>query len=117
MALQDDGKQVMLEELGTAAVRCDLYDGDGSLLTGEDYNGPQTVSWTFNGTTKVLELDDSDGICAEFEVPAGTVKYIGFRNSGLTATYIKHDLGSDAETFTNPGIYQVTAGSVELDPA
>ncbi len=115
MGLEDAGRQVMLEEFGAVALRCRLYDDLGAELSGEGYE-EQTISWTYNGTDVILEADDVEGIVAEFNVPAGTVKYVGFLNVGATLL-AQHDLAENAETFTNPGVYQLTAASLELDPS
>lgn len=115
MALEDAGRQVMLEAFGADAVRCRLYDDTDTELTGEGYE-EQTISWTYDEINVILNADDTEGVVAEFDVPAGTVKFVGFLTS--TGTLLaKHDLGANAETFTNPGVYQLTAASLELDPS
>ena len=118
MTLQTDGKKLMLEAFGTAAVKCALYGSTGTEITGGSY-AKQTISWSYNGTNVILNANLASGkdYVAEFSVPACTVKYVGFLNTGGTVVYAKVDLGSKAETFANPGKYQVTAASLELDPA
>ena len=116
MALLDPGKKVMLEALGAVALRAHLYDGEQAELEGEGYT-EQIIAWTYDDGEDILNLNaDGEGICAEFSVPAGTVKYIGCGSADTLTDYILHDLEADAETFANPGTYQITAGSVELDP-
>ena len=117
MALQDGGKQVMLAAFGTNATKCRLYDATPTELTGSGY-AEQTISWTYDGVGIILDADEllGESFVAEFNVPAGTVRYVGFLKSDGTLL-ARHDLAALAETFTNPGIYQVTAASLELDPA
>ena len=115
MGLETQGKKVMLEAFGGAAVKVDLHDASDQVLTGGGYS-QQTISWTYDGTDVILEADAVSGVVAEFSVPAGTVKYVVFKNSDGTVM-AKHDLGSGAETFANPGTFQLTAASLELDPS
>jgi hypothetical protein len=53
---------------------------------------------------------------AEFSVPATTVKYVVFKKTDGTVM-AKYDLGSGAETFANPGTFQLTEASLEIDPS
>ena len=113
--METEGKKVMLEAFGTAAVKCALYNASGQELSGGSY-ARQNVAWTYDSQNVILNADKTDGIVAEFSVPAGTVKHVGFlKTTGEVMD--KYDLGSGAETFSNPGVYQVTAASLELDPA
>ncbi len=115
MGLETQGKKMMLEAFGTAAVKVDLHNASDQVLTGGGYS-QQTISWTYNGTDVILEADDVSGVVAEFSVPATTVKYVVFKKTDGTVM-AKHDLGSGAETFANPGTFQLTAASLELDPS
>jgi len=115
MSLEKEGKKVMLEAFGSAAVKVDLHNASDQVLTGGDY-AQQTISWTYNATGPILEADAVGGVVAEFSVPATTVKYVVFKKSDGTVM-AKYDLGSGAETFANPGTYQLTAASLELDPS
>jgi chitinase len=115
MGLETEGKKVMLEAFGGAAVKVDLHDASDQVLTGGGYS-QQTISWTYDGTDVILEADAVGGVVAEFSVPAGTVKYVVFKKTGGTVM-AKYDLGSGAETFANPGTFQLTAASLELDPS
>ncbi len=119
MALEDKGKEVMLDAFGGVAVRCRLYDKDGNddpdELSGSGY-AEQTVSWTYDGTGVILDADEiSTDLVAEFDVPACSVEFVGFLNTSGQVLAM-HELAGAAETFTNPGVYQVTAASLELDP-
>lgn len=116
MALTDDGRKIMLEEFGAKSLKAALYGTDGQEITGGSYT-KQTVAWTYDSTNKILNATATGGVVAEFDVPATTVKYVGFLNTGGTTTYAKYDLGAKAETFANPGKFQLTAASLELDPA
>ena len=115
MGLETQGKKVMLEAFGGAAVKVDLHNASDQVLTGGDYS-QQTISWTYDGTDVILEADAVSGVVAEFSVPATTVKYVVFKNSDGTVM-AKYDLGSGAETFANHGTFQLTAASLELDPS
>ena len=115
MALATEGKKVMLEAFGAAALRVDLYDDTETILEGSGYE-QQTIAWTYDGGDVILNADDVGGVVAEFSVPAGTVKHVKFKKTDNTVM-ASHDLGLNAETFTNPGTYQLTAASLELDPA
>ena len=115
MALETEGKKVMLEAFGGAALKVDLYDDTDNILSGEGYE-QQDVTWTYDGIDVILNADDTGGVVAEFSVPAGTVKFVYFKK-GTGEVMAKHDLDTNAETFTNPGTYQLTAASLELDPA
>jgi len=115
MSVETEGKKVMLEAFGVEAVRCDLHDEGDTILSGEGYE-QQVVGWTYDGVNIILNADDIEGIVAEFSVPAGTVKYVLFKKT-TGEVMAKHDLGVNAETFTNPGTYQLTEASLELDPA
>jgi|GEM_PF-7008253 len=115
MGLETEGKKVMLEAFGGAAVKVDLHDASDQVLSGDGY-AQQTISWTYKSTGVILEADAVDGVVAEFSVPAGTVKYVVFKKTDGTVV-AKHDLGSGAETFANPGTFQLTAASLELDPS
>jgi hypothetical protein len=114
MALATEGKKVCLEAWGAAAVKCDLHDDTDTILEGSGY-AQQDVTWTYDGVGVILNADDTLDIVAEFDVPAVTVKYVVFKK-GTGEVMAKHDLDTDAETFTNPGVYQLTAASLELDP-
>lgn len=117
MALATEGKKVMLEAWGADAVRCALYDGDYVELTGEGYER-QTISWTYSSMNIILDADEvpAEGFIAEFSVPAGMIRYVGFLKTDGTVM-ATHDLASNAETFTNPGVYQVLSASLEIDPS
>jgi hypothetical protein len=113
--METEGKKVMLEAFGAAAVKVDLHDETDTILSGDGY-AQQTISWTYDSQDVILNADDTEGVVAEFSVPAGTVKYVVFKKS-TGAVMAKHDLGSGAETFANPGTFQLTAASLELDPS
>ena len=115
MGLETEGKKVMLEAFGGAAVKVDLHDESDQVLTGGGY-AQQTISWTYKATGPILEADAVDGVVAEFSVPATTVKYVVFKKTDGTVM-AKYDLGSDAETFAKPGVFQLTEASLELDPS
>ena len=115
MGLETEGKKVMLEAFGTAAVKVDLHNTSDQVLSGDGY-AQQTISWTYDGTDVILEADAVSGVVAEFSVPATTVKYVVFKKTDGTVM-AKHDLGSGAETFANPGTFQLAAASLELDPS
>ena len=115
MGLETEGKKVMLEAFGAAAVKVDLHDETDTILSGDGY-AQQTISWTYDGVNVILDADDTEGVVAEFSVPAGTVKYVVFKKTDGTLM-AKHDFDTDAETFANPGTFQLTAASLELDPA
>ena len=115
MGLETEGKKVMLEAFGGAAVKVDLHDETDTILSGDGY-AQQTISWNYDGTDVILEADAVSGVVAEFSVPATTVKYVVFKNS-VGTVMAKYDLGSGAETFANPGTFQLTAASLELDPS
>ena len=115
MGLETEGKKVMLEAFGTAAVKVDLHNASDQVLSGDGY-AQQTISWTYKSTGPILEADAVSGVVAEFSVPATTVKYVVFKKTDGTVV-AKHDLGSGAETFANPGTFQLTAASLELDPS
>jgi len=116
MGVEDAGKKVMLEAFGAEGVRCRLYDDDETELSGEGYE-EQTISWTYDSGMVILNADNLPGedYIAEFNVPAGIVKYIGVLDTDGNLLAI-HDLEEEAETFVNPGVYQVISGSLELDP-
>ena len=117
MALETEGKKVMLEAWGAAALKVDLHDEEDTILSGDGY-AQQDVTWTYDGMEVILNADElsPDDFVAEFSVPAGQVKYVVFKK-GTGEVMAKHDLDTNAETFTNPGTYQLTAASLELDPA
>ena len=115
MGLETEGKKVMLEAFGGAAVKVDLHNASDQVLSGSGY-AQQTISWTYKSTGPILEADAVSGVVAEFSVPAGTVKYVVFKKTGGTVM-AKHDLGDDAETFANPGTFQLIEASLELDPS
>ena len=117
MSLETEGKKTMLEAFGAAALKVDLHDDTDTILNGDGY-AQQDVTWTYDGGDVILNADklSPDDIVAEFSVPAVTVKYVVFKK-GTGEVMAKHDLDTDAETFTNPGVYQLTAASLELDPA
>ena len=115
MGLETEGKKVMLQAFGDAAVKVDLHNASDQVLTGGGYS-QQTISWTYKATGPILEADAVSGVVAEFSVPATTVKYVVFKNS-VGTVMAKHDLGSGAETFANPGTFQLTAASLEIDPS
>ena len=115
MGLETEGKKVMLQAFGGAAVKVDLHDETDTNLGGDDY-AQQTISSTYDRTDVILEADDVSGVVAEFSVPATTVKYVVFKKTDGTLM-AKYDLGSGAETFANPGTFLLTAASLELDPS
>ena len=117
MGLETNGKETMLTAFGNAALKVDLHDGEDTILEGEGY-AQQDVTWTYDGVGVILNADklSPEDIVAEFSVPAGQVKFVVFKK-GTGEVMAKHDLDTDAETFTNPGVYQLTAASLELDPA
>lgn len=118
ISVQTDGKRVMLEAFGGVALSCALYDEFGDEIDDVEYPDyeRQVVSWTYDGVNIILNATQTGGIVAEFSVPIGTIKYVGFLNAIGDELYLKHDLDMEAETFNNPGIYQVIAASLELDP-
>ena len=115
MGLETEGKKIMLEAFGAAAVKVDLHDETDTILSGDGY-AQQTISWTYDAIDVILEADAVGGVVAEFSVPATTVQYVVFKNS-VGTVMAKHDLGSGAETFANPGTFQLTAASLEIDPS
>ena len=115
MGVETEGKKVMLEAFGTAAVKVDLHNASDQVLSGGGY-AQQTISWTYKSTGVILEADAVSGVVAEFSVPAGTVKYAVFKKTDGTVMS-KYDFGDDAETFANPGTFQLIEASLELDPS
>jgi len=67
MGLETEGKKVMLEAFGTAAVKVDLHNASDQVLTGGGYS-QQTISWTYKTTGPILEADAVSGVVAEFSV-------------------------------------------------
>jgi len=119
MSLENAAKQIMLDAFGTNAVRCRLYDETQTELSGEGY-AEQTISWTYDSIEIELNADNLAGedYIAKFDVPAGTIKYVGFLQDDIDNTLLAmYDLGENAEAYTNPGAYRVSSAKLQLDVA
>ena len=121
MALTDEGKKIMLEAWGAEAVEIALYRDDGGTpveLSGSGY-ARQSISWTYNSTDVILEADKValEDYIATFDVPAGSIDYVGFHKVSAGAQVALHALGAFSEEYTNAGTYEILEASLEIvDP-
>ena len=115
--LDNLSKQIMLEAWGAQAVRAALYDDVGIELALTGY-ARQTIGWTWDNVNVILNanLVMGEDYIARFvinpdpTVTVSTVKYLTDTGSILAT----HELGNDAETYNNPGNFDILSASHEL---
>jgi hypothetical protein len=116
MSFTATGKNAMLDEIGTIAVKMRLLDSsDAEVVDHLDASQDQSVTW---GAAAAGSMAMSNN--PEFEVKSGvTVKSISFRSSDGNTEYARDVLAEgDRETFANDGTYTVTAATLSIsDPA
>ena len=115
MALVAAAKNLMLEALATVAVYASLHDDDPSTTGANEVSGGspayarESITWNAAASGS---LDSSNA--HEFDVPACTVKYVGFWSALTTGTFY----GSDAvtnEIFAAQGTYTLTDADIDLN--
>lgn len=108
------GKNVMLNALGTVAVKAALYTGDPGAtgvvneVTGGTY-ARETCAWSAADAGS-MALNGA----VTFDVPASTtISFVGFWNTGGTVFYGSADVTD--EVFANAGTYTLTAATLDLN--
>jgi hypothetical protein len=116
MSFTEAGKNAMLDEIGTVAVKMRLLDdADAEIVDHLDASQDQSLTWGSASGGEVSITNDP-----EFEVKSGvTVKSISFRSSDGNTEYARDVLAEgDRETFANNGIYTVIDATLTIsDPA
>lgn len=114
-ALSNNGKNVMLDALGTAAIYGSLHTADpggtgaSEVAGGSPAYARKSLSWAAaSGGSKALQAT-----FPVFDVPACTVAYFGMWSALTTGTYYGHWDVTD-EVFAGQGTYTITSGSVSL---
>lgn len=107
MPFVNNGKHVMLDALGTVAVRAALYTDDpGANGTANEVTGGspayarKTIAWN---AASGGEMAKNPSPAVVFDVPACTVKYAGFWNAAATVYYGAEPVVN--ETFGAQGTY------------
>jgi hypothetical protein len=116
MSFTETGKNAMLDEIATVAVKMRLLDdSDTEIVDHLDASQDQSLTWGAASGGEVAITNDP-----EFEVKSGvTVASISFRSSDGNTEYARDELDvGDQETFANDGTYTVTAATLTIsDPA
>lgn len=124
MAVQYDNtaKNLMLDQLGTLALRVALHTGDpgaanqadNEVTGGSPAYARKAIAW--NAAAAGVMDDSTNG--AVFDVPAGaTITWISLWNTAGTVRYAKKQVTSEA--FGAQGTYTLTDADLDLnnDPA
>jgi hypothetical protein len=112
MGLNNNGKNLMLNELATVALRVSLHTADPGPTGTDEVSGGgyarQAIAWN---TASGGEITASNQ--PEFDVPITTVAYVGFWNTAGTVFYGSRQVV--AEVFGSPGIYTIESASINLN--
>lgn len=109
----ENGKNAMLDHLGTVAVKMRLLDDvEAEIVDHGDASQDKTITW---GAASGGSMDMSGTL--EFQVKSGiTVAHISFRSSDGLTEYAKDTLAvEDQETYANDGTYTVTQATMDLN--
>ena len=112
MATTNDGKNYMLDQLKTVAVKMRLLD-DGMLEIQDHESAGQDKDITWGDATGgVLNMTNTP----EFEIPGGTtVAAVSYRNTAGTTEYARDVIvEGERESYTNDGTFTVTSASITI---
>lgn len=114
-ALSNNGKNVMLDALGTNAIYGSLHSADpggtgaSELSGGSPAYARKSLSWAAaSGGSKALQAT-----FPTWDVPASTVAYVGMWSAVTSGTYYGHWDVTD-EVYAGQGTYSLTSGSISL---
>jgi hypothetical protein len=118
MGLQDSGKNLMLDALGTACPYMSLHTGQPATAANE-LPASGSPAYARKGVTYAAAASGSksvNGTMPVFDVPAGqTVACVGFCVSGTRGTAdIKADDDVTSEAFGGQGTYTVSSAQISL---
>lgn len=113
MALTNDAKNAMLDELATLAVKASLHTADPTTVGDNEVTGgsyaKQSLTWNAAASGA---LDSSNQ--PQFDVPSGTtITHYGLWDNAGT-TFYGGDALENQETFTGDGTYTLTDLDISL---
>lgn len=113
MGLNNNAKNVMLDELATVAVYASLHSGDPSTTGANEISGGspayarKAITWN---SAAAGSLDSSNA--PVFNVPTGvTVAYVGFWSAVTAGTFYGYADVTD-KVFTSQGTYTLTDADI-----
>lgn len=112
MALNETGRNLMLDALGTAASHASLHTSSpgtngSNELTGTGYTR-QTIPWA-SASAGTATTDDA----IVFTVPGDrTISHIGYWSAGTAGTFYGFRELDTPQTFATSGTYTIAAGNL-----